>query len=94
MFATILSQLIPMVIGRAASRIPVEGKIIDIPAIKGLIQSKTAKAATSSLMMKIAGALMFPGIPEWVRWVGVGAFIVEWGVNLYLRAITKEPIGE
>ena len=64
-----------------------------IPATKGLLQSKTAGAATSSLLMKLAGCWLIPGIPEWMRMVGVGAFIIEWAVSLYLRVITKEKVG-
>ena len=64
-----------------------------IPATKGLLQSKTVKTATGSLLMKLAGCWVIPGIPEWMRMVGAGAFVIEWAASIYLRIITKEKVG-
>lgn len=87
--ATLFQTIKPLILGEKEQFIA--GAII--PATKGLLQSKTVKAATGSLLMKLAGCWMIPGIPEWMRMVGAGAFIIEWGASLYLRIITKEKVG-
>ena len=86
---TLFQTVKPLLVG---SKEQSAGRAI-IPATKGLLQSKTATAATTSLLMKLTGCWLIPGIPEWMRMVGAGAFIIEWAASLYLRVITKEKVG-
>lgn len=58
---------------------------------KGLLRSKTAGAATFSLGTKIVGVYLLP-LPPWLQHSLAGAAVVEWGVQLYLRVKTHEPV--
>lgn len=63
---------------------------------KGLVKSKTANAQHASLVVKfgavIGGVALMPSDWSWLVWPALLAVFAEWGVNLYLRAITREPV--
>ena len=65
-------------------------------ATKGLVRSKTAQFATGGLIAKagavIVGVQLLPGDWQWLVWPGLASVAAEWGVQLWLRVKTREPV--
>ena len=94
MFAAILSQIVPLLIGKAAESVVTgsgAGNMVLQVATKGLLKSKTANYAH----LKVVGgvlALYAMELPQILFWGLTAAILIDWGVNIYLRVRTNSPV--
>jgi len=91
--AGLWAALKPVLVGKASEYV-VEGMSAGATrGAKGLMQSKTANLAHMALAAKVTAVWALP-LPAWLQYTLTAAVFIEWGVQLYLRVVTKEPIAK